>query len=163
MQPLPGWALHFTLRQRSTCSKRTPPATVAPSAHVLACNPLLQSVIHPLCPVHTSATAAQAACGCRDRTEAYNGTKADVWSAGILLYTLLSGLRPFQEKEDDSESVIMTRATRERHVAALFTRLERLGASEDLVSLLRGMLCADPVHRLSMLDVSPLPPQPSPV
>ena len=78
-----------------------------------------------------------------------------MWSAGILLYTLVSGLRPFQEKEDDTESAIMLRATRERHVAALFTRLERLGASEDLVSLLRGMLRADPGHRLSMLDVRP--------
>lgn len=76
-----------------------------------------------------------------------------MWSAGILLYTLVSGLRPFQEREDDQETTIMLRATKERHVAALFTRLERLNASPDLVNLLRGMLRADANRRLSMLEV----------
>ena len=90
---------------------------------------------------------------CRDRSEGYNGSKADVWSAGILLYTLASGLRPFQEREDDQETTIMSRATNARHVEALFVRLQGLGASAELISLLRGMLCADANRRLSMLEV----------
>lgn len=92
---------------------------------------------------------------CRDRSEAYNGSKADVWSAGILLYTLVSGLRPFQEREDDQETTIMLRATKDRHVEALFTRLERLKASPELINLLRGMLRSDANRRLSMLEVRP--------
>jgi hypothetical protein len=47
----------------------------------------------------------------------------------------------------------MLRATRERHVSALFTRLERLNASRDLINLLKGMLCSDADRRLSMLEV----------
>lgn len=89
----------------------------------------------------------------RDRSEGYNGFKADVWSAGILLYTLTSGLRPFQGRPEDDDKVVMMRATQQRHVDTLFAQLARIGASAELIELLRGMLCIDPSQRLSMLQV----------
>lgn len=97
----------------------------------------------------------------RDRSEGYDGFKADVWSAGILLYTLTSGLRPFQGRPEDDDKVVMMRATQQRHVDTLFAQLARIGASAELIELLRGMLCIDPSQRLSMLQVrctSPPPP-----
>eukprot|EP00892_Ulva_mutabilis_P011680 jgi/Ulvmu1/8885/UM049_0067.1 len=88
-----------------------------------------------------------------DRSEGYDGSKADVWSAGILLYTLTSGLRPFQARPDDDDKIVMLRATQQKHVDLLFAQLSRVGASPELVDLLRGMLCIDPGGRLSMLEV----------
>ena len=89
---------------------------------------------------------------CRDRTEGYDASKADVWSAGILLFTLTSGLRPFQFRPDDDDKIVMLRATQQRHVDGLFAQLARVGASPELVDLLRGMLCIDPGARLPMLE-----------
>ena len=40
----------------------------------------------------------------------YEGSKADVWSAGVMLYTLAAGLLPFREHPNDSAVMVMRRS-----------------------------------------------------
>ncbi|PKI38344.1 hypothetical protein CRG98_041255 [Punica granatum] len=72
---------------------------------------------------------------------------ADVWSAGVILYILLSGMPPFWGK---TKSRIFD-AVRAADLRFPSDPWDRISASAR--TLIRGMLCVDPSRRLSAQEV----------
>lgn len=72
---------------------------------------------------------------------------ADVWSAGVILYILLSGVPPFWGKTK-SKIFDAVRAADLRFSAEPWDHITSY--AKDLI---RGMLCVDPSQRLSADDV----------
>lgn len=75
----------------------------------------------------------------------FNGKKADVWSLGVLLFVLLSGLFPFDDSRSRVEVIF------DKIVAAEFFTPSYL--SSDAQSLLKIMLQADPTKRPTVKEV----------
>lgn len=72
---------------------------------------------------------------------------ADVWSAGVILYILLSGMPPFWGK---TKSRIFD-AVRAADLRFPSDPWDRISASAK--ELIRGMLCTDPSQRLTAQEV----------
>ena len=72
---------------------------------------------------------------------------ADVWSAGVILYILLSGVPPFWGKTK-SKIFDAVRAADLRFSGEPWDRI-----TSHAKDLIRGMLCVDPSQRLSADDV----------
>ncbi|XP_042481800.1 calcium-dependent protein kinase 26-like [Macadamia integrifolia] len=79
-------------------------------------------------------------------TGGYNQA-ADVWSAGVILYILLSGMPPFWGK---TKSRIFD-AVRAADLRFPSDHWDRISASAK--DLIRGMLCTDPAKRLTAAEV----------
>lgn len=75
--------------------------------------------------------------------QGYDGRMADVWSMGVILYVLLAGFLPFEEKT----------------IAALFSKIKLADYSypswfsSDAKDLLDGILVANPTKRLTLKQV----------
>lgn len=88
----------------------------------------------------------------------YDGKGADVWAAGVLLYTLLCGSFPFWRDEDDESP--QDPASRLRCMALRIVKAEYRPASylsADALSLLARMLCPDPAERATVQEVQQHP------
>jgi len=72
-----------------------------------------------------------------------NAPPADLWSAGVVLYILLSGKMPFFGR-DDAECLARTAAGDYAMPSREWRRV-----SPAAVSLVRGLLCVDPAKRLT--------------
>lgn len=74
----------------------------------------------------------------------YNAKKADIWSCGVILYSMLFGKYPFNAKEP--------RLAR-RIVAAQYTLPANVEVSPDCLDILTKVLVAEPAQRLGMDDI----------
>ena len=77
------------------------------------------------------------------RDRGYSGFKADLWSAGVVLYAMLYGTVPFKANN--------MQALHKLILAAKYNLKDEI--SESAKSLLRALLEPDPVKRLTIKQV----------
>ena len=75
------------------------------------------------------------------------GTKADMWSLGVIVFILLSGYPPFVDDDTKSLFRMIRHATYEFHPDYWD------GISDDAKNLVKGLLTVDPKERLSSKQV----------
>lgn len=79
------------------------------------------------------------------RGDGYSGFKADVWSLGITIYTMLTGTIPFQARETEQLHALI--------LEGVFDFPEHPKLSNEAKDLLRRILVLDPLERLSLEEV----------
>ena len=90
------------------------------------------------CPAYVSPEILAAA----DST--YSGRAADIWSLGVILYTMLIGRYPFH----DSDPISLFRMIRNGRYA-----IPKRAVSEQAECLVRWLLCCDPSQRPSASEI----------
>ena len=90
------------------------------------------------CPAYVSPEILAAA----DST--YSGRAADIWSLGVILYTMLIGRYPFH----DSDPISLFRMIRNGRYA-----VPKRAVSEQAECLVRWLLCCDPSRRPSASEI----------
>ncbi|XP_047132858.1 ribosomal protein S6 kinase alpha-5 isoform X1 [Hydra vulgaris] len=86
-----------------------------------------------------------------NQTATYDNS-VDIWSLGVILYTMLSGKVPFQPKNYTNESVIsMIKRIMSGNIS--FDSYEWHGVSTSAKHLIKGLLMVDPSKRLTINDI----------
>lgn len=84
----------------------------------------------------------------------YDGKTADVWSAGVMLYTMLYARYPFERPEDKAlRPQERTNKVLQRIIRVDYFFPNSPSVSEDAKDLMRRVLVADPAKRLSLTEV----------
>lgn len=84
--------------------------------------------------------------------ESYDGKAADVWSCGVVLYTLLTGGFPFQDPDQQQLSqVTLLQRLFSRILAGKFDMPTNV--SRNCQSLLKAMLTVDPQRRIPAAQI----------
>lgn len=84
--------------------------------------------------------------------ESYDGKAADVWSCGVVLYTLLTGGFPFQDPDQQELSqVALLQRLFPRILAGKFDMPANV--SRECQSLLKAMLTVDPQRRIPAAQI----------
>ena len=82
----------------------------------------------------------------------YDGKKADIWSCGVMLYVMLTGILPFARKGDaQSNNLLRLQQMFPRIVAANFAQPSHV--SVECQQLLSRLLTADPEARITTADI----------
>ncbi|KAI3431793.1 hypothetical protein D9Q98_010546 [Chlorella vulgaris] len=74
----------------------------------------------------------------------YDAKKADIWSAGVILYTMLFGKYPFDNRDKDFASRILR---------GQYPLPEGTAVSPDALGLLSRMLHVDPAERATLTEI----------
>lgn len=82
----------------------------------------------------------------------YDGKAADVWSCGVVLYTLLTGAFPFRDPQEQGlNPVVLLQRVFPRILAGSFEMPP--GLSPDCQSVLKAMLTVDPAQRIPAIQL----------
>ena len=84
--------------------------------------------------------------------ESYDGKAADVWSCGVVLYTILTGGFPFKDPEEEGMNpVVLLQRLFPRIMAGQFVMPTNI--SKECQSLLKAMLTVDPARRIPAIQI----------
>lgn len=84
--------------------------------------------------------------------ESYDGKAADVWSCGVVLFTILTGGFPFRDPEEqDTNPVLLLQRLFPRILAGQFDMPSNI--SQECQSLLKAMLTVDPKRRIPAIQI----------
>jgi len=87
-------------------------------------------------------------------SDGYDGKLADVWSAAVMLYTMLYARYPFERPEDKAlKAGDRTNKILMRIIKVDYFFPEKPAVSDDAKDLIRRILVADPKERLTLAQV----------
>ena len=82
----------------------------------------------------------------------YDGKAADVWSCGVVLYTLLTGTFPFRDPQEQGlNPVVLLQRVFPRILAGSFEMPP--GLSPECQSVLKAMVTVDPAQRIPAIQL----------